>query len=1079
DAENDPLTAILVTGPTNGTLTLNADGTFSYVHNGSETTTDSFTYKVNDGTVDGNTVTVNITVAPQNNAPVAVTESITVAEGGTATVLVGGATSVLSNDTDAENDPLTAILVTGPTNGTLTLNADGTFSYVHNGSETTTDSFTYKVNDGTEDGNTVTVNINVTPVNNAPVAVTESITVAEGGTATVLVGGATSVLTNDTDAENDPLTAILVTGPTNGSLTLNADGTFSYVHNGSETTTDSFSYKVNDGTVDGNTVTVNINVTPVNDAPLAVDDSASVDQDEILTLTAAQLLANDTDPDLDALTIDSVQGAVNGSVSIVGGDVVFTPTPGYHGPASFTYTITDGNSTSTATVSINVEKANTAPVANDDEAASTSAGNVGLVSEYFGYQEPTDGANLSSIQQVYAFINGRAPDATFIAKTFDYSAATFSNGLGTGTNLQTFLGSDAASLSADPVTTTDAIIRMRGFVDLGAGTYNFKILADDGYQIRVDGVVVGEMNLNQSATTTTHGQFTLSTGGLHNIEVVYWDQGGYAKLKLELSDDSGVTYDILSSAPGYQQTVFSAVEDTALSLAVASLLANDTDLDGDTLTIQSVQGAVNGTVSLVAGSVIFTPAPNYSGPASFTYTLSDGKGGTDTATVNLAVAPVNDAPIAVADSGVVATNGSVNIPIATLLSNDSDVEGEVISLVSVQGAVNGTVNVSGSNVVFIPTANYEGPASFTYTIRDPVGNTSNGSVTVNVGAASAPSVAVLKSVVALAHGTGGTSIKFPIATSLVDTDGSETLSIKVSGVPTGVSFNSGTNLGGGVWQFTSADLPNLMLNLPGSYTTTNTSLTVQVTSTEVSGGFTATTSSTLALRADYTTVDIATTESGNYTGNSANEYIQGGTGNNTISAGNGNNVVYGGDGNDTITAGGGYDVIFGGSGNDTINSGVGSDRISGGAGNDTMSGAGDNFVDVFVWSLGDQGAAGSPAEDTINNFSTNAPSSNTNGGDVLDLRDLLQGEHVGASNSAGNLADYLHFEIAGADTIIHISHTGGFSGDSHTLGAGYTGSAETQKITLTGVDLQSFYSGATTDQQIITQLLNNNKLITD
>ena len=140
---------------------------------------------------------------------------------------------------------------------------------------------------------------------------------------------------------------------------------------------------------------------------------------------------------------------------------------------------------------------------------------------------------------------------------------------------------------------------------------------------------------------------------------------------------------------------------------------------------------------------------------------------------------------------------------------------------------------------------------------------------------------------------------------------------------------------------------------------------------------------------------------------------------------------------------------------------------------------GETFVDVFVWSLGDQGAAGAPAIDTINNFSTSAAGNNTNGGDVLELRDLLQGEFVGPANGAGNLADYLHFEVSGGNTIVHISHTGGFENDSQTVGGSYTSGVETQQIILTGVNLQSLYSGATTDQQIITQLLNNNKLITD
>ncbi|HEU4791945.1 MAG TPA: Ig-like domain-containing protein [Flavobacterium sp.] len=261
DTENDALTAILVSDVSNGTLTLNSNGTFSYVHDGSETTSDSFTYKVNDGTSDGNVVTVLISVTPVNDAPIALADQITVAEGGTATTLVGGATSILSNDTDAENDALTAHLVSGVSNGTLTLNSNGTFSYVHDGSETTSDSFTYKVNDGTSDSNVVTVLISVSPVNDAPIAVADQITVAEGGTATTLVGGATSILSNDTDAENDALTALLVSGVSNGTLTLNSNGTFSYVHDGSQTTSDSFTYKVNDGTSNSNTVVVGITIT--------------------------------------------------------------------------------------------------------------------------------------------------------------------------------------------------------------------------------------------------------------------------------------------------------------------------------------------------------------------------------------------------------------------------------------------------------------------------------------------------------------------------------------------------------------------------------------------------------------------------------------------------------------------------------------------------------------------------------------------------------------------------------------------------------------------------------------------------
>jgi VCBS repeat-containing protein len=1377
DAETNPLTAVLVSGPAHGTLTLNANGTFSYTHNGSETKADSFTYRANDGTANGNIVTVNIGITPVNDAPVAINDTATTSEDTAVTVAVRG------NDTDAENNSLIVSSITQGTNGSVVIDAvTGNPVYTPNAGFSGSDSFTYTISDGNGGNATATVNVTVSG-NQAPVAVDDYFTTNED---TPIVISVSDLLGNDYDPEGTTLSLIGIPGLTNGTLSYNGTAitfypntnfngiaSFQYRISDGKTTDvatvhitvnpvddpttmapetsavaeDSFiignvlsndsdpetpvlqvaSYHVNGGTYTpgtstliagvgtlllnangeyrfdpvpdyngpvpvvsyttntGYSSTLTITVTPVNDAPVAVDDAYNTNQDSPVVINISDLLANDVDIDGNSLSLISIPGLTNGTLSYNGSTITFIPNPGFAGMASFQYRVSDGQANDVATVFINVNRApetnavtatgsedtlvtidlagtdtdgtitgfvikslpangvlysdslmtvtvavgdlvsgpvyfrpdtnwngstsltyaakdnanfedatpatvaititpvadaavlgtgvgavkedtpaqssasgqlsisdpdlgqsafqtqtntagaygsfsldaagswtyaidnskpavqilkegetrtetftvtsvdgttssvvitvtgtNEAPVANSDMAASTAAGNVGLVSEYFGYSETAGSPNLSSIEQLYSFINGRVADATFIAKTFDYGVGSpFSSNLGNGTNLQTFLGSDAASLSSDPATTSDAIIRMRGFVELGAGTYNFKVTADDGYQIRVDGVVIAQTNQNQSASTVTHSQFTVAAEGLHSIEIIYWDQGGAARLKLELSDDAGATYDVLSSIPSYRNTVFSAVEDTALSLSAASLLANDTDVNGDTLAIQSVQGAVNGTVNLVAGNVIFTPAANYSGPASFTYTISDGKGGTDTATVNLSVAPVNDAPVAVANTVTATPNTALSIPLSTLLANDSDADRDALSLVSVQGAVNGTVSVSGTNLVFTPISNYEGAGSFTYTIRDPAGATSTATVNVNIGAAAAPSVVVVKSLLAIAHGTAGVSVKFPITTALVDTDGSESISVRISGVPTGATFNAGTNLGAGVWLVAESDLTNLMLNLPGSYTTGGTNLTVQVISTEVNGGMTASASATVRLEAAYTTIDKSTTISGNLTGTSASEYIVGGDGNNVITGGNGNDVIYGGNGNDTLSASSGSDIFFGGAGNDVINGSAGIDRINGGAGNDTVNGFLDNFVDVFTWSLGDQGVAGAPAVDTVQNFAKVAPNNNHNGGDVLDLRDLLIGEHVGANNAVGNLADYLHFEISGSDTIIHVSHTGGFSADSHTLGAGYTSSAETQKIVLGGVDLQSHYSGATTDQQIITQLLNNNKLITD
>jgi VCBS repeat-containing protein len=262
DVEGNALSAVLVTGPAHGTLTLNANGTFSYTHDGSETTSDSFTYRANDGTVNGNIVTVNIGVTPMNDAPLSSNQSLTTPED---TPLNG---SILA--TDSDGGALTYAVTGNATNGSVSLDpSTGAFTYTPNANYNGSDSFVVTISDGNGGSTTSTINVGVTPLNDAPVAVADSISVLEGGTATVLVSGASSVLANDSDVEGNALSAVLVTGPAHGTLTLNANGTFSYTHDGSETTSDSFTYRANDGTVNGNIVTVNIGVTPVNDAPLS------------------------------------------------------------------------------------------------------------------------------------------------------------------------------------------------------------------------------------------------------------------------------------------------------------------------------------------------------------------------------------------------------------------------------------------------------------------------------------------------------------------------------------------------------------------------------------------------------------------------------------------------------------------------------------------------------------------------------------------------------------------------------------------------------------------------------------------
>ncbi|MBZ0125991.1 MAG: tandem-95 repeat protein, partial [Rhodocyclaceae bacterium] len=216
-------------------------------------------------------------------------------------------------------------------------------------------------------------------------------------------------------------------------------------------------------------------------------------------------------------------------------------------------------------------------------------------------------------------------------------------------------------------------------------------------------------------------------------------------------------------------------------------------------------------------------------------------------------------------------------------------------------------------------------------------------------------------------------------------------------------------------------------------------------------------------------------------GSGGHDIIQGGDGDDVIDGGDGDDTLTGGDGNDTISGGGGNDILRGEAGSDTLIGGDGNDRLEGGAGNDVLIGGDGNDVliggpgtdtltgglgaDVFKWELADRGVKGNPATDTVTDFDA-APY--VSGGDVLDLRDLLSNESHTAG-STGNLSSFLHFEQSGSDTVVRISTTGGFSG-------GYVPNQEDHTILLQGVDL---IGGLSTDQQVIQDLLNKGKLITD
>jgi VCBS repeat-containing protein len=366
DADGDSLTAAPASDPDHGSLTVNPDdGSFTYSPAADFNGTDSFSYRASDGAA-ADTATVTIEVKPVNDAPTAAADTYTTDEDEpfrAGSQVPATAPGVLANDSDLDGDSLMMDLVLGAAHGLPTFFVDGSFAYQPANDFNGTDKFKYRAFDGKLYSETVTVTINVRPVNDAPAARSDSYATDED--TPLDVPTAAGVLSNDSDVEGDALSAAVASGPSQGTLRLGGDGSLSYTPDADYNGIDSFEYLASDG-ADSGTATVTIEVKATQDATTANGDSYQTGEDTPLSVEAPGVLANDSDPD-GALAAGLVSGPSHGSLDLRGdGSLSYTPDPNYNGSDSFEYSASDGAEFGTATVTIEVEAAQDAPAANGD-----------------------------------------------------------------------------------------------------------------------------------------------------------------------------------------------------------------------------------------------------------------------------------------------------------------------------------------------------------------------------------------------------------------------------------------------------------------------------------------------------------------------------------------------------------------------------------------------------------------------------------------------------------------------------------------------------------------------------------------
>ncbi|MBM5082689.1 tandem-95 repeat protein, partial [Vibrio parahaemolyticus] len=574
-----------------------------------------------------------------------------------------------------------------------------------NGSET----LTFTATDPSGESISQTVNFTVAPVADI---VADKATVVED-TPTII-----KVLGNDTFEGDDKLVSLDTNnGPANGTVSVNPDGSVTYTPNDNYHGADSFTYIVTSGGVSEST-TVNVDVTPVNDAPVAKDDIATTQEDTAVTI---DVLPNDTDVDGDKLSIQSASAPeAQGKVEIVDGKLVFTPAENFNGDAEITYTVTDGQLTDEAKVTVTVNPVNDAPTIKVDAVESitedaVSTDTVVATLEVADTDTPEDQltVSLENNSNGYFVLVGDEVKLTQAGvdavnnDELNLKDLTISASVSDGVNPT---ANDSDSLVVNRV--NDAPIVENAIAEQELSE-DFDVYTIDLNEVFKD----SDSSLKFSVSGNDNIQISIVNGVATITPTADWN--GKETITFTAKDPSGESVNQtvdFTVAPVVDIEADSAdvVEDTP---TIINVLGNDTFESTDKLvSLDAENGPKNGTVIVNNdGTVTYTPDDNYVGKDTFTYVVTSG-GVSESTTVEVNVTPVNDAPVAKDDTAITDEDTPVTIDV---LPNDNDIDGDKLSIQSASvPEAQGKVEIVDGKLVFTPAENFNGQAEITYTVTD-------------------------------------------------------------------------------------------------------------------------------------------------------------------------------------------------------------------------------------------------------------------------------------------------------------------------------------------------------------------------
>ncbi|EPN0106980.1 tandem-95 repeat protein [Vibrio parahaemolyticus] len=619
---------------------------------------------------------------------------------------------LLSNVDDEDKDTLSVEnLIIDKGNGTLVDNGDGTWTFTPQIDDDTEVSFTFDIIDDEDLVVSGSANLDILPINDAPNAKNDVITTEEDTAVTI------DVLVNDSDVEGDVLSIQSASVPSEqGSVDI-VDGKLVFTpaenFNGEATIT----YIVTDGDLTDE-AKVTVTVTPVNDSPVAVDDTTSIQEDTAVTI---DVLTNDTDVDGDKLSIESASvPKEQGTVEVVDGKLVFTPAENFNGDAEITYTVTDGELTDEAKVTVTVNPVNDAPTIKveavesiTEDAVSTDTVVATLTVRDTDTPEEQLTVSLENNSNGYFVLVGNEVKLTQVGvdavnnDELNLKDLTISASVSDGVNPT---ASDSDSLVVNRVNDAPTVENAIADQELAEDFASYTIDLNDAFKD-------SDSALNFSVSGNSNVLVSIENGIATISPTADWN--GSETLTFTDTDPSGesisqtVNFTVAPVADIVADKA-TVVEDTP---TIIKVLGNDTfEDDGKVVSLDINNGPANGTVSVNPdGSVTYTPNDNYVGKDTFTYIVTSG-GVSESTTVEVNVTPVNDAPVAKDDIATTQEDTAVTIDV---LSNDTDVDGDKLSIQSATvPEAQGKVEIVDGKLVFTPAENFNGHAEITYTVTD-------------------------------------------------------------------------------------------------------------------------------------------------------------------------------------------------------------------------------------------------------------------------------------------------------------------------------------------------------------------------